>query len=109
MATCSRLISLDAINKISITDSLIQPAFLKYLGVVVNSALAMDKHINSICRSVNYHICTLCHVRSATSAAVANNIACAIVGAQLDYGNSLLRGTSKTNIITLQCLLNSTA
>ena len=49
----------------------------------------MDKHVNSICRSANYHIRALRHVRSATSAEVAKNIACAIVDARLDYRNSL--------------------
>ena len=69
----------------------------------------MDKHVNFICRSANYNIRALCHVRSTTSAEVANNIACAIVGARLDYCNPLLLGTSKTNVVKPQHLQNSTA
>ena len=69
----------------------------------------MDKPVNSICRSANYHIRSLRHVRWATSADVANSIAFAIVGARLDYCNSLLLGTWKTNIVKLQRPQNSTA
>ena len=43
---------------------------------------------------------------SASLAEVANNIACAIEGARLDYCNSLLDGTSKTNIVKLRRLQN---
>ena len=66
----------------------------------------MDKHVKFICRSANDHIRALRHVRSITSAEVANNIACIIVGARLDYCNSFLLGASKTNIVKLQRLQN---
>lgn len=78
MGTESRQI-LSAIDKKAVAGAMIQPAScLKSLGIIVYSTLLMDKHVNSICTSSNYHICAL-HVRSTTSADVANNIACNII------------------------------
>ena len=68
MGTGSRLISLEAIDKISVAGASIQPAAcLKSLGVLVDSKLSMDKHVNYICRLGNYHIHALRQVRSVTS------------------------------------------
>ena len=76
MGIGNRLRSLDTIDKISVAGASIQPAAcLKRLGVLVDSTLSMNKHVNSICRSVNYYIRALRHVRLATSADAANKIA----------------------------------
>ena len=99
-----------AIGKISIADaSIVLVASLKSRGVIAYSNLSMDSHVNSICRSANYHIRALHNVRLVTSAHFVNIIACIIICKRLNYFNSLLHGTPKTNAVKLQRLKNSTA
>ena len=55
-------------TKISFAGAVIQPAAcFKSLDVIVDLALLMDKHVNSICRSANLNVHAPRHVRSATS------------------------------------------
>ena len=59
LRTGSCLKSRDAIDKILVANASIQPAAcLKSLAVIVDLIL-MDKHVNSICRSINYNILAL--------------------------------------------------
>ena len=48
-------------------------------------------------------------IRGSLSPEVTNTVACAIVGARLDYCNSILYGTSKYNISRLQHVQNTLA
>ena len=75
---------------------------VKLLGVTLDSHLTMDDHISAVCRACVYHIRALRHIRPAITDDVAKTVACAIVGARLDYANSVLYGTSQANIYRLQ-------
>ena len=57
----------------------------------------------------SYHIRSLCHIRKFIDNDAAMSVATALVGARVDYCNSLLYGTSKRNIDKLQHLQNSLA
>jgi len=82
---------------------------IKSLGVLIDRRLSFDSQVNAIARACNYHIWALRHIRRLVTVDVAKTLACSIVGARLDYCNSLLNGTSNKNIAILQRLQNSLA
>ena len=82
---------------------------LKSLGVTTDSRLTFDRHVNKICQTSYLHIRALWHVRGAMSTDIAQSFARAIVGAQLDYRNSLLYGVSAANLHKLQRIQNTLA
>src|SRR5271156_3005240 len=81
----------------------------KILGVTLDSHLAYDSHVSSICNSCSYHMQALHHIHPMLSLNAANQLACSIVTSRLDYCNSLLSSTSKNNILRLQRIQNNLA
>ena len=73
----------------------------------MDSSLSFDNHISDVCKSCNYHIRALRHVRPMLSTKITNEVACSIVASRLDYCNSLLFNVSASNIGRLQCLQNN--
>jgi len=59
--------------------------------------------------SSNFNIRALRHIRPMLDKTVANTMACSIVSTRLDYCNSLLYGTSASNIQRLQQVQNTFA
>ena len=82
---------------------------VRLLGVTLDSTLSFNKHVTEVARSCRYHIRALRHIRSCLTVDTANQIACAIVGAKLDYCNSLLNSTSEHNLDVLQRVQNRLA
>jgi len=82
---------------------------IKTLGVIVDSNLTFDSHVQTLCKSCYYHIRALRHIRSSITTDTAKSIACAIVGSRLDYANSLLFGISNANLSKLQRVQNTLA
>jgi hypothetical protein len=82
---------------------------VKILGVTFDSSMSFDAHVSEICRTANYHLCALSHVRGSLSVASANLIACTIVSARLDYCNSILSCLSAYNLSRLQRVQNRAA
>jgi len=82
---------------------------LQSLGVTLDQTLSFDQHVKDIVKTSNFHIKALRHVRPCLSKTVANTIACSIVTTRLDYCNSLLYGTSHSNIMKLQRVQNTLA
>ena len=81
----------------------------KILGVTFDSALNFDPHISNICKSANYHLKALTHIRNFLSVSSANLIATAIISSRLDYCNSILNGLSTFNLNRLQTIQNRAA
>jgi hypothetical protein len=97
----------DAIT-LRVSDASIQPSStVKSLGVTLDQKLSFDKHISTVCKQCFCHIRALRHVRDSLPDDVARTVACSIVGSRLDYCNSLLVGTSKSNIAQLQRVQNT--
>ena len=94
--------------KICGTDVKISPC-IKTLGVHLDAALSMDVQVSETVKICNYHIRSLRHVRKCLTLDSAKTIACGLVAARLDYCNSLLSGTSKSNIMKLQRVQNDLA
>ena len=82
---------------------------IKSLGVVIDSRLTFNSHVAAVCKACNYHIWVLRHIRSLLPPPVVQTLACSIVGARLDYCNSVLYGAPKTSIARLQRVQNSLA
>src|SRR5271157_3635438 len=82
---------------------------MKLVGVTFDKSLTMDKHVGEICRSCNYHIRALRHIRPCIGQDAAAVLACSIVGSRIDYCNAALYGTSSHNLDHLQCIQNSLA
>jgi len=64
--------------------------------------MSFNKHVSTVVRACNFHLSALRHIRSLVSVTVAQQIACSIVGSQLDYCNSLLVNCSNRNLDKLQ-------
>ena len=82
---------------------------VKIVGVLLDSKLTFNSHVNSICSASRYHIQALRHIRSVLDQKSANTLACSTILSKLDYCNSLLSGVSQQNIIRLQRIQNSAA
>jgi len=80
---------------------------IKILGVTLDKNLFMDNYVNSVGKSVPYHIRALQHAvypcttacRSCIYEDVAKMVACALVGSHLDSANSVLYGTTKKTFL----------
>jgi len=71
----------------------------KLLGVTLDSALSMDRHVNEVVHSCNYHIRALRHIRLLQTPDVAKLLAHSIITSRLDYiANALLSGTTSGNL-----------
>ena len=71
--------------------------------------MSFDKQVSEICKASYFHIRALRHIRSSFTTEACKTIATAIVGSRLDYCNSLLVGTSTSNLARLQLVQNTLA
>ena len=96
---------------ISISGSKVQLSNnIKTLGVTLDNHLTLSKHISDVCRSAFYHTRALRHIRrSLNTDDMARAVAVSLIQSRLDYANSLLHGTSQTNLNKLQRVQNSLA
>ena len=82
---------------------------IKILRVHLDAMLSMNKQVTAVAKACNYHICALHHIRPLLTASVARMISYGMVTARMDYCNSLLHGTSQSNIAELHRIQNSLA
>jgi hypothetical protein len=110
LGTRQRAHSYSKLISVNVAGSVVALAnHIKILGVTLDSQLIMDRHVNDVCRSAFFHVPALRHIRSAITDEVAKAVACAFVGARLDYANSVLYGVSSKNIAHLQRMHNALA
>jgi len=82
---------------------------MKLLGVTLDETLSFDKHTSDVVRSCYFHLRALRRIRPLLTFDSANAIGAAIVGARLDYCNSVLYGTTVYNLNRFQRVQNSLA
>jgi hypothetical protein len=98
------------LTSIDVADSVVALAdHIKIMGITLDSHLTMDGRVNDVRRSAFLHVRALRHIRSAITDDVATAVACAFVGARLDYANSVLYGVSSKIIARLQRMPNALA
>jgi len=71
---------------------------VKLLGVTLDSAMSMDRHVTEVIRSCSYHTRALRHIRPLLTLDVTKSVGHSIVASRLDYANALLHGTSTSNL-----------
>ena len=70
----------------------------------------MSKHINSLCKTVNFHLRNLWRIRRfIITREACHNVVWGLVLSRLDYANSLLLGARKVDLKRLQRLQNKAA
>ena len=79
------------------------------LGVIYDSNLTMQPHINTICKSAWFHLRNLFQIRKYLTKSAAETLVHAFVTSRLDNGNSLLFGLPKSTLNQLQLVQNAAA
>jgi len=82
---------------------------IKIVGVTFDRNLSFNDHISEVCKSSNFHLKALAHIRKSIDTSTATVIACSIVGSRIDYCNAVLSGVSANNIQRLQKVQNRAA
>ena len=100
----------ESIASISVAGSPIKlQSSIKNLGVYLDSRMSFDRQVSETCKASYFHIRALRHIRPSLTTEACKTIAAAIVGSRLDYCNSLLAGTSVSNLARLQLDQNTLA
>ena len=97
------LVAVAGVSTISLADH------IKVLGITLDKHLTFDDHVNLVSKSAFYHIQVMRHIRSALTENMAKTVACAVVGARVDYANSVLFGVTTKNVARLQRAQNAVA
>ena len=79
------------------------------IEVIFDKKFNFRSHISAICSSCIYHIRDLRRIRRHLDVDSAKLLANALVSSRFDYCNSLLSGVAKTDLTTLQRVLNRLA
>ena len=100
----------ESIGTVTVAGSPIKlQSSIKNLGVYLDSTMSFDKQMSETCKACYFHIRALHHIRASLTTEASKTIAAAIVGSQLDFCNSLLAGTSISNLARLQRVQNTLA
>ena len=98
------------VSSVNIEGSIITTSnTVKTLGVTLDSHLSLDQHVSSVCKSAFFHLRALHHIRSVLSEDIAKSIAVSLVSSRLDYFNSVLFGTSVSDLRKVQRVQNTVA
>ena len=109
VATSQKLRSLDADHVCIGSDRVNFTNKAKNLGVILDSCLSMDSHVNQISKVSYLEIRRLGHLRSYLDINEASALASAFILSRLDYCNSLLAGLPNDKLQKLQRIQNSAA
>ena len=60
------------------------------LGVTIDNTLSFDEHVANVCKAAHFHMRALRHIRKCIDDDTAKTIASSVIGARLDYCNSVL-------------------
>ena len=89
--------------------SIQRSTLIKNLGVTFDDSLTMYCQINTICKSVNFHIRNIWRIRRFITTEACHHIVRGLVLSRLDYANSLLFGAREADLTRLQRLQNKAA
>ena len=69
----------------------------------------LSSHVDNVCKAAHFHIRALRHIWRCIDDETARTVASSMVGARLDYCNSILHGTSAGNLGRIQRVINTLA
>ena len=96
--------------QINVGNTHIRPtASARNLGVIFDSHLNLESHINNVCRSAYFHLRNIGSVRNMLSDDACSQLIHALVTVRIDYCNSLLYGLPEYSLDRLQKILNTAA
>ena len=96
--------------QINVGNTHIRPtASARNLGVIFDSHLNLESHINNVCRSAYFHLRNIGSVRNMLSDDACSQLIYALVTVRIDYCNSLLYGLPEYSLDRLQKILNTAA
>jgi hypothetical protein len=99
-----------AITQVDVAGSVVTVSdHVKILGVTLDRHLTFNGHVQNVCKSANYYIRAMRHIRSSLTIEMAKTVGCALVNSRLDYANAVLYGTSQSNVAKLQRAQNALA
>lgn len=81
----------------------------KSLGVMLDAHLSMEAQVNSVCRSMNYHLRNIRKIRPLITQPIAAQLVHSLISSRLDYCNSLLYGIPDSLLSRLQRVQNTAA
>ena len=79
------------------------------LGLVLDSALKMDDHVSSLCKTAYYHIHNIFRIRPYINKVTTDILVRGLVTSRIDYCNALFTGISKHHLSKLQRVQNTAA
>ena len=110
MGTVAGTGSLSDFGSVNIADAHVSISdTIKSLGVILDTNLTFRPHVDAVCKSCFFHIRALRHVKNCLLPDLLKIVSTSIVSSRLDYCNSLLLGTTKSNIGRLQRVQNTLA
>ena len=81
----------------------------KNVGVLFDSTMSMEDHINAVCKTAHFHLYNLSRIRRYLTYDACATVVHALVTSRLDYCNSLLYGLSGKLLGRLQKVQNCAA
>ena len=82
---------------------------VKNLGVIFDQTFSMSNQVQSLCRSLNFQLKKIGHIRNYISESVATKLVTSLILSRLDYCNSLLANSTDELIYPLQKCQNNAA
>jgi hypothetical protein len=79
------------------------------LGVILDSTLSMESHINSVVRSCRHQLRSIAKIRRSLSKDACQTLISTLVFSKMDYANSLLTKLPNSQIRKLQLVQNAAA
>ena len=81
--------------------------YVRNLGVMLDSRMTMEKHVNSVSRSCFMQLRQIGRIRPYLSVDATKSVVNSLVTSRLDYCNALLHGIPKTTLHKLQSVQNT--
>ena len=105
-----RRLQVHSLPTLTVDGDLLHPeSSIKDLGVMIDSILSVDNHINHLCKTLSYQIRLLSGVRKYIDNSCLQTLIAALFTSRLDYANALLVNAPAYQLDRLQRLQNTAA